>query len=93
MLQSTKREGKPMTVPDQAINELGKDAMDFRDVQIQIAYQLMTSKRKSPPRKGLACNTHISKAEVKEKKKRKRVLVPKKLKSNIAQCPRPIKAY
>lgn len=37
-----------MPLPDQAINELGQDGMDFQDVKIQTAYWLMTFKRKSP---------------------------------------------
>lgn len=71
MLQSTTREGKPMTVPDQAINELGKDAMDFRDVQIQIAYQLMTSKRKSPPEKGSPVTHTFLRQKLKKKRREK----------------------
>lgn len=31
-------------MPHQAINELGHDGMYFKDVNIQIAYQLMTFK-------------------------------------------------
>lgn len=70
-----------MTVPNQAINDLGQDGIYFQDVKIQTAYQLnYWLSVKSPPQKGSpVTHTQTSKTEVKETKNRKMVLKPKKL--------------
>lgn len=48
-----------MTVPKQAINDLGQDGMYFQDVKIQTANQLTTFCLNSLS-KGLTSNTHAN---------------------------------